>query len=605
MLGFGAGSDAKAILEAVSKSQAIIEFKPDGTIITANENFCAALGYKLSEIVGQHHRIFVDPAEAVSAEYAAFWAKLAAGEFDRRQYKRLTKDGSEIWIEASYNPVFSGGKPYKVVKFATDITAQKLKSAEDAGKLEAISRAQAVIEFTPQGEILHANENFLKTLGYQLSEIKGKHHSMFCEPSYAASGDYRTFWARLAAGEFFSDEFMRFGKNGNKIFIQATYNPIFDMNGKVFKVVKFATDVSQRVDNVDQLARSLKALSEGDLTQELSTPFQPALEKLRVDFNGATAKLRGTLQTIHQNAGAIAAASQEIQSASNDLSQRTEQQAASVEETAAALEEITTTVSNSAQQAQEAGQLVRKTKENAERSGEVVGQAVEAMSKIEQSAGEIANIIGVIDEIAFQTNLLALNAGVEAARAGDAGRGFAVVAQEVRELAQRSAQAAKEIKELIGASTGHVKNGVTLVGDTGRALREIVAQVVQVDGNVDSIVEASKEQATGLKEINTAVNSMDQGTQQNAAMVEETTAASHGLARQAEQLFELLTHFNIGGETGARHATPAAAGGQRPITTATKPRPKPESSPVHQMTARVVHAFSGNAAVKGDDWEEF
>lgn len=592
MLGLGAGTDAKAVLEAMSKSQAIIEFKPDGTIITANENFCHAIGYQLSEIVGQHHRMFIEQAEAASPEYREFWAKLARGEFDRRQYKRIGKGGKEIWIEASYNPVFRGGKPYKVVKFATDITERQLKSAEDAGKLSAISRAQAVIEFTPKGEILTANENFLSTLGYQLSDVQGKHHAMFCEQDYANSEAYRQFWNRLAAGEFISDEFLRIGRGGKRVYIQASYNPIFDMNGKVFKVVKFATDVTQRVDNVNHLANALTALSDGNLTVKLETPFLPSLEKLRVDFNGAVAKLCGTLQTISENAGAIAAASQQIQSASNDLSKRTEQQAASVEETAAALEEITTTVADSSHRAQEAGQLVRRTKDNAERSGDVVGQAVEAMGKIERSASEIANIIGVIDEIAFQTNLLALNAGVEAARAGEAGKGFAVVAQEVRELAQRSAKAAKEIKGLIDASNAHVQSGVALVGTTGKALQEIVSQVVQVDTNVGAIVEASKEQATGLKEINTAVNTMDQGTQQNAAMVEETTAAAHSLANEADQLFQLLGQFNIGSGGGTHR-------GGKPA-----PSSKPASA-VRQMTAKVAHAFNGNAAVKSESWEEF
>lgn len=595
MLGLG-GADAKAVLEAMSKSQAIIEFKLDGTILTANENFCRALGYQLSEIVGKHHRTFVDSAEANTQEYRDFWARLARGEFDRRQYKRITKDGREIWIEASYNPVFRGGKPYKIVKFATDITQEKLKAAEDTGKLDAISRAQAVIEFTPKGEIVTANENFLKTLGYQLSEVQGKHHSMFCEPAYTNSDDYRRFWAKLAGGEFVSDEFMRLGKGGKPVYIQASYNPIFDMNGKVFKVVKFATDVSDRVKNVEQLANAMQALSAGDLTQEIRSPFLPALEKLRLDFNETSSKLRSTLQNISQNAGAIAAASQQIQSASNDLSKRTEQQAASVEETAAALEEITTTVADSSHRAQEAGTLVRRTKEHAENSGNVVGQAVDAMGKIEQSAAEIANIIGVIDEIAFQTNLLALNAGVEAARAGDAGKGFAVVAQEVRELAQRSAKAAKEIKELINTSNEHVKSGVTLVGNTGKALQEIVSQVVQVDGNVGAIVEASKEQATGLKEINTAVNTMDQGTQQNAAMVEETTAAAHSLAREAEQLFALLGQFKVGEGTVSHRAPPAAANASS----------RPVASPARQMTAKVANAFQGNAALKsGDSWEEF
>jgi len=367
------------------------------------------------------------------------------------------------------------------------------------------------------------------------------------------------------------------------------------MNGKVFKVVKFATDVSERVSNVNNLAEALQALSHGDLTQDIQKPFLPALERLRTDYNATSVKLRRTLETILENAGAIAAASQQIQVASNDLAKRTEQQAASVEETAAALEEITTTVADSSHRAQDAGNLVRRTKENAEYSGKVVGQAVEAMGKIEQSAGEIGNIIGVIDEIAFQTNLLALNAGVEAARAGEAGKGFAVVAQEVRELAQRSAKAAKEIKALINTSNEHVKNGVALVGDTGKALQEIVGQVVQVDSNVAAIVEASREQSTGLKEINIAVNTMDQGTQKNAAMVEETSAAAHSLAREAERLFELIGQFNIG----------TSVPGQRPTVSSPSSNVRSIASSTRQAKVRPPQAFPGNAALKSESWEEF
>ncbi|HEX5933099.1 MAG TPA: methyl-accepting chemotaxis protein [Pseudorhizobium sp.] len=310
---------------------------------------------------------------------------------------------------------------------------------------------------------------------------------------------------------------------------------------------------------VEQLADALQALADGDLTRQIETPFIASLDQLRVDFNQAVGTLRAAMQNVAVNASVIASGAQEIRSASDDLARRTEQQAASVEETAAALEEITTTVSDSSNRAHEAGQLVRQTKENAEHSGRVVRDAVDAMSKIEASATEIGNIIGVIDEIAFQTNLLALNAGVEAARAGDAGKGFAVVAQEVRELAQRSAQAAKEIKDLIHTSNDHVRSGVALVGETGKALEQIVIQVQQVDGNVGAIVESSKEQASGLKEINSSVNAMDQGTQQNAAMVEQATAAAHSLASESNALFQLLSQFNIGSDGGSvrHHGSPA------------------------------------------------
>ncbi|MDR6100133.1 methyl-accepting chemotaxis protein [Agrobacterium larrymoorei] len=581
IISLGLSSDASAVLAAVSKSHAMIEFDLTGKVLTANQNFCATLGYELSEIVGQHHRMFLDPAEALSDEYSKFWSDLAAGRFCRGQYKRIGKGGMEVWIEASYNPVFKGDKPYKIIKLATDITAQKLTTAEDAGKLDAVSRVQAVIEFTPQGDILTANHNFLNTLGYELTEVEGRHHSMFCEDDYSSSEEYSKFWARLANGEFIADEFMRLGKGGKKVFIQASYNPIFDMNGRVFKVVKFATNVTQRVENVNQLGAALQRLAKGDLTQQLNTRFLPALDKLRLDFNSASSKLQAAMMIVSDNAGAIASSSQEIRTASDDLSRRTEHQAASVEETAAALEEITTTVSDTSNRAQEAGRLVRNTKDNAEQSGHVVRQAIEAMGKIEASASEIASIIGVIDEIAFQTNLLALNAGVEAARAGDTGKGFAVVAQEVRELAQRTAKAAKEIKDLIGASDKHVKDGVRLVGETGKALEKIVGQVVQVDRNVSTIVEASREQAVGLKEINTAIYTMDQGTQQNAAMVEETSAAARGLASEAEALFRLLSQFTIHEPQSKRF---------EPGLLSSSPLPIPD--PVRQLTTKVARVFN-------------
>ena len=271
-----------------------------------------------------------------------------------------------------------------------------------------------------------------------------------------------------------ANEFLRFGKGGKEIWIQAAYNPIIDDKGKVCKVVKFATDVTERMGAVGTLAKALKGLSDGDLTQNLDKPFVPTMEKVRHDFNDAVEKLRLAMHSVGTNAEAIAAGSTEIRSAADDLSKRTEQQAASVEETAAALEQITTTVADSSRRAEEAGHLVAATRDNAERSGAVVRNAITAMGQIENSSREISNIIGVIDDIAFQTNLLALNAGVEAARAGDAGKGFAVVAQEVRELAQRSAKAAKEIKALINTSGEQVKSGVSLVGQTGKALEEIV-----------------------------------------------------------------------------------------------------------------------------------
>ncbi|WP_083590386.1 PAS domain-containing methyl-accepting chemotaxis protein [Aurantimonas sp. 22II-16-19i] len=588
------GSSAAAILEALDKSLAIIEFKPDGTILTANRNFCDALGYDLSEIAGKHHSIFVDPAEVATAQYREFWAKLARGQFDATQYKRLGKGGKEVWIEASYNPVLSGSKVVKVVKVATDITAVRLQNAENAGKLEALSRAQAVIEFKPDGTILTANENFCNALGYGLEEIRGRHHSMFVEPAEAASAAYKEFWPKLARGTFVSDEFKRIGKGGKATYIQASYNPILDMNGNVMKVVKFATDVTGRVQAVNTIADGLGRLAEGDVSQELAEAFIPSLDKLRQDFNASVAVLRETLTSVGNTASQISSATEEIRVASDDLARRTEQQAASVEETSAALGELTDTVRASAARAEEAGTLVARTKAGAESSGEVVAKAVSAMGEIENSSTQISQIIGVIDEIAFQTNLLALNAGVEAARAGEAGKGFAVVAQEVRALAQRSAEAAKEIKGLIQKSTTQVGAGVMLVGETGKALRTIVSEVQAIDQNVRAIVEAARNQAVGLAEINKAVGSIDEGTQQNATMVEESTAACHNLAGQTQELDELLAKFSIsrGGRSRPRAATRNA---------------NPAQSPARKLQGNLDRAYStnGNAALKQDTWKDF
>ena len=413
------GSSATATLDAIGKSLAVIEFDPTGTVTWANENFCRVLGYSLEEIKGRHHRMFCERSYVESPDYKAFWAKLGRGEFEQQVYKRIAKNGAEVWIQASYNPVVSsGGSVTRIVKVATDITQARLKSAEDEGKIAAIGRAQAVIEFTTDGTILDANDLFLNVLGYRLDQIKGRHHRMFVEPAYAGSPEYGRFWERLRAGEFIADEFLRLGAGGKAVWIQASYNPIFDLNGKVFKVVKFATDVTDRVNAVERLADALSRLAKGDVEQQITTPLTPALDKLRVDFNRSVEALKSLLGTARTTAEAVSLGTAEISAAASDLARRSEQQAASLEETAASLDEITTTVKRTAQATQEADVSMGKAKSAAEKSGSVVTKAVEAMAAIEQSSSHITQIISVIDEIAFQTNLLALNAGVEAARAG-------------------------------------------------------------------------------------------------------------------------------------------------------------------------------------------
>lgn len=546
-------SNSAQILSALDKSFAIIEFDLDGKILKANENFYDLMEYSPEEIIGKHHRMFLDADYAASPEYAAFWSQLRGGKFECSEFKRYGKNGKEVFIRGNYNPIFN---LQGIVKFANDITATKLAQLESTAKTNAVDRAQAVIEFTPDGRILTANRNFLDALGYRLDEVVGQYHRMFVEPAFANSPAYAAFWAKLQRGEFVADEFRRIGKGGKFVYIQASYNPIFDLNGKVVKVVKYATDVTTRVIAVQELGGALGKLADGDLVQRLPVPFMPALEPLRVSFNASVEHMQDTLRSVGENAAAIHTGADQIRMSADDLARRTEQQAAALEQTSAALSEITMAVGSSSKRADEAGTLVARTKAGAERSGQVVSKAIAAMAEIEQSSEEIGKIIGVIDEIAFQTNLLALNAGVEAARAGEAGRGFAVVAQEVRGLAQRSAEAAKEIKNLISTSSRQVGAGVELVGETGKSLEMIVQEVTEIHEHVASIVKSARSQAVGLNEINIAIGTLNQGTQQNAAMVEESTAASNELASEVASLNKQLGQF----KTDADHVTLPAHG---------------------------------------------
>ena len=378
-----------------------------------------------------------------------------------------------------------------------------------------------------------------------------------------------------------------------------------------------ADDARAVQDAVDCLADGLNKLSDGDLTVRIDRTFAGNLDRLRVDFNASVEKLSNTLSEIRGETSGIEASSAEMRSATDDLSKRTEQQAASLEETSAALEEITSTVRGSSAKADEAATMATKARQSTETSSKVVSDAIEAMSRIEQASSEISKIINGIDEIAFQTNLLALNAGVEAARAGDAGKGFAVVAQEVRELAQRSANAAKDIKALINKSGEAVAGGVSLVQQTGTALGEISNQVAVINDHITAIASAAREQSTALNEINGSVNHMDQFTQKNAAMVEEATAVTHRLADSARNLGGFVAQFRIAGGTSHTPAYQPAAPAPRAAASrpAVAPRPaaaptqaRPVASPARKMVGNLAKAFGGSssaAATSQDNWEEF
>ncbi len=546
----------EAQVAALHRVQAVIEFDLEGTILEANANFLQTLGYTLEEIRGRHHSMFVDPEHVRSTTYRDFWARLGKGEFDAGQYRRIGKGGREVWIQASYNPVFdSSGKPFKVVKFATDITAQQMQAADFAGQLAAINTSQAVIEFGLDGRILSANENFLAATGYTLDEIRGQHHSMFAEPDYARSDAYRQFWQKLGRGEYDAGQYRRLGKGGREIWIQASYNPIFDMNGRPFKVVKYATDVTAQVRDAQALASAVaqtrevvSAAQAGDLSRRIDAgDATGAIAELCAGVNAMVATMGSMIGQIRVAADAVALGASEIAVGNTDLSQRTEQQAASLEETAVSLQGLTSTVRQSADNARQASQLAGGAVDVAAQGGKVVSEVVTTMALINASSRRIVDIISVIDGIAFQTNILALNAAVEAARAGEHGRGFAVVAGEIRSLSQRSASAAKEIKQLIDDSVDRVGTGTAQVESAGRTMEEIVESVKRVDDLIARISTGAQQQSESIMQINQAVEHIDQSTQQNAALVEEASAAARSMEEQATQLLQTVAAFRVDG----------------------------------------------------------
>jgi methyl-accepting chemotaxis protein len=592
-------ADFEGQIAAIGKSQGVVELSLDGMVLKANEVYLNMLGYTEQEFVGKHISMVMDPTFAKSSAYTTLWNKLAKGESDTGQYKRIAKDGKEVWIQSSNNPIYDlNGKPYKIVAYTMDITEQKLQATDNAGQLAAIDKIQGVIEFDLAGKIITVNDNFGRVVGYSEKEIVGNHHSMFVETSYRNSPDYKAFWDKLGRGEPEVGQYKRIGKGGKEIWLQASYNPIMDINGKPFKVVKYATDISEQYKNAATLAMAveetqaiIESAKDGDLSSRVPLDGKVgAIASLCDGVNALMDQMTEIIVQVRESGETINTAAGEIASGNNDLSSRTEQQASSLEETAASMEQLASTVKNNAENAKQANQLAITASGIAVKGGKVVSEVVSTMSAINQSAKKIEDIISVIDGIAFQTNILALNAAVEAARAGEQGRGFAVVAGEVRNLAQRSASAAKEIKELITDSVSKTTEGTHQVETAGTTMQEIVTSVQRVTDIMGEITAASVEQSAGIDQVNTAVTSMDEVTQQNAALVEQAAAAAESLVDQVESLMGTVSGYRLNDANNRRS------------NIAKLKSTKPALKTVPKSTTAEMMIKSGT---NDDDWEAF
>ena len=469
-------------IAAIGKAQAVIEFNLDGTVIVANRNFLNAVGYTLGEIVGKHHSMFVDEALRRTEEYSQFWTRLRNGEFQSGEFRRVAKGGGEVWIQASYSPIAdANGRPYKVVKYASDITAQKQANADVVGQLEAIHKSQAVIEFNLDGTIRTANANFLNTVGYSLAEIVGQHHSIFCDTAYKSGSEYREFWARLNRGEFQAGEFKRIGKGGREVWIQASYNPILDPSGKPFKVVKYATDITRQVAARQEMARIVASLT------------------------SSSDELAAVSQELGANAEETSAQAEVVSTASTDVSRNVQSVAAATEQMSSSIREISRNASEAARIAKGAVSIASSTNTT--------------VSQLGISSAEIGKIVKVITSIAQQTNLLALNATIEAARAGEAGKGFAVVANEVKELAKETAKATEDISQKIEAIQQDTRNAVG-------AIAEISAVIDQINDISNAIAGAVEEQSATTNEIGRGVGEAAKGTSDIAGNIQAVATAA-------------------------------------------------------------------------------
>ncbi|MFK8001971.1 MAG: PAS domain S-box protein [Polyangiales bacterium] len=489
----------RGLAEAISRSQAVIEFKLDGTIITANENFLNTLGYTLDEVVGKHHRIFCSPEEAQSPAYKTFWQKLQRGEFDAGVYQRIGKDGSEVTIRASYNPILDHhGQPRSVIKFASDITEVTQRNAEFEGLVRAIERSQAMIEFDLDGTILNANKNFLAVVGYSLDDLLGRHHRTLCESEYTSSREYQEFWESLRSGNYDTGRYKRIGQNNKEVWIQASYNPIVDVHGKPTKVVKFATDITAQVEVEGTVART---------------------------------------------ADEVKVRTQNIMVRASEVAEQSERLGMTCQEMSANVEELTASIASIADGSSHANSLAKEASGEAEVGMTAIRESLEAMDDINRSSDEVAEIVKVISEIASQTNLLAFNAAIEAARAGQHGRGFAVVADEVRKLAERSSKATNDISKLISETTRRIRTGSDVSRRAADAFTGIVTKVESTYQAVTQIATAAQEQSIAADEVNAGIQQVSMESEKTARSSEEISTACNDLDTNSTELVNIARNL--------------------------------------------------------------
>lgn len=596
--------EMNARVDIMNTTSIVSEGNLKGDILTANDKYLELSKYTREELIGAPHSITRHPD--VSKEvFKNMWNTIGQGKLFRGTIKNRAKDGTPYYVDAVIKPVMGpNGKPQKYLSVRYDITQFEIARQNMKGILDAINKCYGTIEFDLKGNILTANQVFLQMMGYELNELVGKPHSLFVEPAVSQAPDYRALWDKLAQGSYEAGQYKCLGKGGREVWLQASYNPVMDEVGRTFKVIGLATDVTQQrlaLIEVEKLIKSaavgqlsqriktdvftgdlrnltesvnrlvdavtlplreaqgvLNALASNDLTTCMTGAYQGEFEDMKRALNLALTNLTNTIQSVHQVTRGVLSGAETISQGNENLSQRTSEQAAALEETSASMEEMTATVKQNADNAKQADQLAIAARQTADEGTEVIHKAVAAMGEINQSSKKIADIITVIDEIAFQTNLLALNAAVEAARAGEHGRGFAVVAAEVRNLAQRSALAAKEISGLIKESIQRVTDGSSLVNQSGQTLENIVNSVKRVTDIIAEISAASQEQAIGIDQVNKAIMSMDQTTQQNVGLVEATTSSAQTMQEQAKGLFQQVAVFKINGTGDALSVKPAS-----------------------------------------------